>query len=106
MDFTTIPVDAEKFGGGTFAQFKRVINDPQFQSIVLSNNAATIKNGILFWKIKDNDPYILVVDHERQTVNLIYTMDQPTSYLNLLSPRNERDLDLLDCVLDQIIDLL
>lgn len=73
---------------------------------VLSSKLISIKDGKLFWSVEDDDPYILVVDPEVQTINLVYAIDEPLSYLNLLSPSSKRDRDIVIYSLEQILDAL
>lgn len=106
MDFNTIPANTERFSGEIFDKYKQLINNPLFSKFTLTSNSTLIKNGQLFWKVEENDPYILVVDPEGQTINLVYSIGEPLSYLNLLSPSNKRDRDIVIYSLEQILDAL
>ncbi|HOX96253.1 MAG TPA: hypothetical protein PLI45_02640 [Candidatus Woesebacteria bacterium] len=106
MDSKTIPAETERFPDEVFDKYKELIKHPFFNMFVLSSKLISIKDGKLFWSVEDDDPYILVVDPEVQTINLVYAIDEPLSYLNLLSPSSKRDRDIVIYSLEQILDAL
>jgi len=106
VDSKTIPAETERFPDEVFDKYKELIKHPFFNMFVLSSKLISIKDGKLFWSVEDDDPYILVVDPEVQTINLVYAIDEPLSYLNLLSPSSKRDRDIVIYSLEQILDAL